>query len=60
MKNPYVDGRYKLSYKIRDQLNEEINILDGYPLEMVNTIEFEDNGINLNLISGMTIKLNYH
>lgn len=60
MKNPYVDGRYKLSYKIRDQLNEEINILDGYPLEMVNTIEFEDNGININLISGMTIKLNYH
>jgi len=55
----YVNGRYILSYKIKDKLNEQRNFLNGYPLEMVNTIEFEDNNINLNLISGITIKLNY-
>ncbi|MEE9438450.1 MAG: hypothetical protein V3V14_05575 [Saprospiraceae bacterium] len=59
MKNPHVNGKYKLSYKIGGQLYEHKNILDGYPLEMINTIEFEDNSINLNLISGITIKLNY-
>jgi hypothetical protein len=62
MKNPYVNGRYILTYKIKDQSNKknEIrNLLYGYPLETVESIEFEEEYISLNLIFGQKIIRNY-
>ena len=63
MTNPYVDGEYILFYKIEDQSNQiEIirNILKGYPLETVTTIQFEEDYIVLSLIFGNNIKINYY
>jgi hypothetical protein len=62
MTNPYVDGKYILCYKIEDQSNQlEIirNILKGYPLETVKTIQFEETCIILSLIFGNNIKIYY-
>lgn len=59
MKNPHVDGRYRLSYKMNNQVDEHRNFLNGYPLEMVEKIEFEEEGVNVNLITGLTFKLEY-
>ena len=59
MKNPYVDGRYKLSYKIKECINQHTNILIGYPLETVESIKFEEESIDISLIFGKTITINY-
>jgi hypothetical protein len=62
MENPYVNGNYIFTYKIRDQANKknEIrNILYGYPLETVESIRFEEEYISFNLIFGQEIIKNY-
>lgn len=59
MKNSHVNGRYKLAYRSKGQFIEKRNFLEGYPLEMVESIEFEENGITLNLFSGIKKNLNY-
>lgn len=59
MKNPYVDGRYILTYKIKDrstELKELENILNGYPLGTVKSISFEDQNVIIELIFGNSIK----
>lgn len=59
MKNPHVNGKYRLSFKINGHMNQYSNILSGYPLESVAEIQFEENEIRLNLIFGNTITINY-
>jgi len=62
LKNPHVNGRYILTYKFKDQSNsftEIRNILNGYPLETVKTIQFEDSNIEIELIFGNTIRKKY-
>jgi len=59
MKNPYVDGRYILTYKIKDrstELKEFENILNGYPLGAVKTITFEDQNVIIDFIFGNSIR----
>lgn len=54
-----VDGRYLLTYKIKDQsneLNELENILNGYPLGTVKSISFEDQNVIIAFIFGNSIK----
>lgn len=59
MKNPHVNGRYKLSYKLNNHVNQHTNILKGYPLESVETIKFENESIDVSLIFGNTITIKY-
>ena len=59
MNNPYVNGDYKLSFKIKDRLIQHSNILKGYPLETVESIVFKDQRADISLIFGNTITLNY-
>lgn len=59
MKNPYVDGEYQLSFKIKGRLNQQTNFLKGYPLETVETIMFKNQKVDLNLIFGNTISIYY-
>ncbi len=59
MKNPYVDGKYILTYKFKDELNEIRNVTNRYPLETVKTIQFEEDNIVIELIFGNTIKKKY-
>lgn len=59
MKNPYVDGRYILTYKIIDQsteLKEVENISNGYPLGTVKSIAFEDQTVLIEFIFGNSIR----
>lgn len=58
MKNPYVNGKYLLSYIMDGQINKHSNILDGYPLEAVESIKFEEESIDIKLIFGKTISIN--
>ncbi len=54
-----VDGRYLLTYKIKDrstELKEFENILNGYPLGTVKSISFEDQNVIIKFIFGNTIK----
>jgi len=59
MKNPYVNGEYQLSFKIKDRLNQHTNFLKGYPLETVELIKFEEKSIKASLIFGKTLTINY-
>ncbi len=59
MKNPYLNGKYKLSYNMNGRINEQLNILNGYPLETVESMKFEEQSINIKLIFGKTISVNY-
>ncbi len=59
MKNEGFLVDYNMTYKINNQFNSHKRIMNGYPLEMVKTIEFNENHVTLNLISGYTIKLNH-
>lgn len=59
MKNTYFGGDYKLSFKIKDRLIQHSNILEGYPLETVESIVFKDQTADISLIFGNTITLNY-
>jgi hypothetical protein len=62
MSNPYVNGKYILSYKMKSQENElkKIrNILDGYPLETVKSLRFDKDKITINLVFGNEILLPY-
>ena len=54
-----VDGRYLLTYKIKDQstaLKELENILNGYPLGTVKSISFEDQNVIIAFIFGNSLK----
>lgn len=58
LKNPYVDGRYILSYSILDGSSEpkEIeNITNGFPIETVKEILFHDNYVTIETIFGNKI-----
>ena len=59
MKNPYVSVKYKLSYNMLGRTNKHSNILNGYPLETVESFKFEEESINIKLIFGNTIRINY-
>jgi hypothetical protein len=59
MKNPYVNGEYQLSFKNNGRLNQHTNFLKGYPLETVETIMFKELKVDINLIFGNTISINY-
>lgn len=59
MKNPYIDGEYQLSFKNKGRLNQHKNFLKGYPLETVETIIFKELRVDINLIFGNTISINY-
>jgi hypothetical protein len=62
MKNPYVNGEYELTYKIETHgstLKEIRNILNGYPLETVEAIHFEEENIVIKLVFGNSITNNY-
>jgi hypothetical protein len=62
MKNPYVNGEYELTYKIETHgstLKKIRNILNGYPLETVEAIHFEEENIVIKLIFGNSITNNY-
>lgn len=59
MKNPYVNGEYQLSFKIKGRLNQHTNFLKGYPLETVEFIKFEEKSIKARLIFGKTLTINY-
>lgn len=62
MTKSYNNGEYTLLYRIKAQSNklmEISNILDGYPLQTVNAIHFEEHQIKINLIFGNEITLAY-
>jgi len=59
MKNPYVSGKYKLSYNMLGRTNKHSNILNGYSLETVESFKFEEESIIIKLIFGNTIRINY-
>lgn len=49
MANPYVNGEYILSYKIKAQSNETKkirNFLNGYPLETIKSLRFDEDKNN--------------